>query len=70
MSPPQIIGDYRVTALLGKGGMGEVWRATDTRLVGEVAVKIIPENLARDAGRMTRFQRKAHVLAQYFADGH
>src|SRR5262252_7044233 len=63
MSPQQTIAHYRVTAKLGEGGMGEVWRATDTKLNREVAIKILPEAFAQDADRMVRFRREAQVLA-------
>jgi serine/threonine-protein kinase len=63
MSPQQTIAHYRITAKLGEGGMGEVWRATDTKLNREVAVKILPEAFAQDADRMARFTREAQVLA-------
>src|SRR5437867_3678020 len=59
----QSIAHYRITSKLGEGGMGEVWRATDTKLGREVAIKIIPEAFAQDAGRMARFTREAQVLA-------
>jgi len=57
------IGHYEVISLLGQGGMGEVYRARDTKLKREVAVKVLPEAFARDPERMTRFQREAEVLA-------
>ena len=59
----QSIAHYRITAKLGEGGMGEVWRATDTKLNREVALKVLPESFAQDPDRMARFQREAHVLA-------
>ena len=63
MSPQFTIADYRITAKLGEGGMGEVWRATDTKLNRDVAVKILPEAFANDGDRMARFEREARVLA-------
>src|SRR5713101_9091225 len=60
---PQTIAHYRITAKLGQGGMGEVWRATDTKLNRDVAIKILPEAFAQDADRMARFAREAQVLA-------
>src|SRR5438105_11661533 len=56
-------GAYRVVSLLGAGGMGEVYRAHDTRLKRDVAIKILPEEFSRDHDRVTRFQREAVVLA-------
>jgi serine/threonine-protein kinase len=63
MGPQQIIAHYRIAAKLGEGGMGEVWRATDTKLNRDVAIKILPETFANDPDRMTRFTREAQVLA-------
>src|SRR5437588_1604893 len=56
-------GSLEITALLGVGGMGEVYRARDTKLKREVAVKILPDEFSRDADRLSRFQREAEVLA-------
>jgi serine/threonine-protein kinase len=63
MSPQKTIAHYRITAKLGEGGMGAVYRATDTKLHREVAIKILPPAFAEDAGRMQRFEREAQVLA-------
>src|SRR5437868_6370250 len=63
MSLPTSIAHYRITAKLGEGGMGEVWRATDTKLGREVAIKVLPERFAADPDRMARFRREAQVLA-------
>src|SRR5262245_22226675 len=57
------LGSHEITALLGKGGMGEVYRARDLKLKREVAIKILPEEFARDADRISRFHREAEVLA-------
>src|SRR6516162_8517245 len=57
------LGSLEITALLGKGGMGEVYRARDLRLKREVALKILPEEFSGDADRVRRFQREAEVLA-------
>src|SRR5262249_15844692 len=57
------LGSHEITALLGKGAMGEVYRARDLKLKGEVAIKILPEEFSRDADRVSRFHREAEVLA-------
>ncbi len=57
------LGSHEITALLGKGGMGEVYRARDTKLKREVAIKILPDEFSRDPERLARFQREAEVLA-------
>ena len=57
------LGPYEIVALLGQGGMGEVYRARDGRLDRDVAIKILPEAFATDAERVSRFQREAKVLA-------
>lgn len=57
------LGHFEILSLLGKGGMGEVYRAKDTKLKRDVALKVLPEAFARDAERMGRFQREAEVLA-------
>jgi len=58
------IAHYRLTAKLGEGGMGEVWRAQDTKLAREVAVKLLPAAFTADAERLARFEREAQLLAQ------
>jgi serine/threonine-protein kinase len=57
------LGSHEITALLGKGGMGEVYRARDLKLKREVAIKILPEEFSQDTDRVIRFQREAEVLA-------
>ena len=57
------LGHYDVTALIGEGGMGQVYQATDTKLNRQVALKILPEAFAADPDRLARFQREAQVLA-------
>ena len=57
------IGSYTIIAKLGEGGMGQVWRATDTKLDRDVAIKVLPEAFAHDADRLARFTREAKTLA-------
>ncbi|HSB63418.1 MAG TPA: tetratricopeptide repeat protein [Thermoanaerobaculia bacterium] len=63
VAPGSHLGAYEILGPLGAGGMGEVWRARDTRLQREVALKIMPGAFAQDADRLARFTREAHVLA-------
>ena len=64
---PLSVGDklsqYRILAPLGAGGMGEVYRAHDTRLARDVAIKVLPRELANDPERLARFDREARILA-------
>src|SRR5713226_8907407 len=60
---PQTLGSFEVLSIVGRGGMGEVYRARDTKLKREVAIKILPEEFSRDPDRVARFQREAEVLA-------
>jgi len=57
------LGAYQIMSLVGTGGMGEVYRARDTKLQRDVAIKILPDTFALDAERIARFKREAHVLA-------
>jgi len=59
----QRVGSYEITALLGKGGMGEVYRARDTRLGRDVAIKILAREFTDHSDQLTRFEREARVLA-------
>ncbi len=59
----QSLGAYRIIDPLGVGGMGEVYRATDTKLGREVAIKVLPAEVKEDPERLARFQREAHLLA-------
>ena len=63
LSPGTQLGPYAVTSPIGKGGMGEVWKARDTRLGRDVALKVLPDAFARDGDRLARFEREARLLA-------
>ena len=63
MQPGTQLGSYEILSPLGKGGMGEVWLARDSKLGREVAIKTLPEEFARDAERLARFEREAKLLA-------
>ncbi len=63
LTPGTRLGPYEITAQIGVGGMGEVYRATDTTLNRQVAIKVLPASLASDAERIARFEREAKTLA-------
>src|SRR5690349_18799449 len=63
LSPGDRLGSYEILPPIGAGGMGEVYGARDTKLDREVAVKLLPDALARDPDRLARFEREAKVLA-------
>ena len=63
LAPGARLGPYEVLAAIGVGGMGEVYRARDSKLNRDVALKILPESFANDSERLARFQREAQVLA-------
>jgi serine/threonine protein kinase len=63
MQPGSRLGPYEIVSALGAGGMGEVYRARDTRLKREVAIKVLPEGFSQDPDRLARFQREAELLA-------
>ena len=63
MNPGTQLGSYEILSALGKGGMGEVWRARDQKLGREVAIKTLPEEFAQDEERLARFEREAKLLA-------
>ena len=63
LKPGTKLGPYEIMASIGAGGMGEVYRATDSKLRRDVAIKVLPENFAQDPERLARFEREAHLLA-------
>src|SRR5215471_1856838 len=63
MKPGTFVAHYRITSKLGEGGMGAVYRAIDTKLDREVAIKILPDDLAQNPNRLARFEREAKVMA-------
>src|SRR5258707_1883916 len=63
MSPDSTIAHYKITGKLGEGGMGAVYRATDTKLNREVAIKVLPDAMANDPAYLARFTCEAQVLA-------
>ena len=63
LPPGTRLGPYEIKSQLGAGGMGEVFRATDTKLGRDVAIKVLPESFAADADRVARFTREARTLA-------
>src|SRR5262245_12633924 len=63
ISPDTTLSHYQIISKLGAGGMGEVWRARDTRLDREVAIKVLPVSLTRDADRLRRFEQEARATS-------
>lgn len=62
LAPGTRLGVYEITAQIGEGGLGAVYRATDTSLSRQVAIKVLPDALAADPDRLTRFEREAKTL--------
>src|SRR5688500_20381420 len=63
LEPRSRLASYEIISLLGRGGMGEVYRARDLKLNRDVAIKVLPEHLSQDADRLGRLRREAQVLA-------
>ena len=63
LTPATRLGPYEIIAALGVGGMGEVYRARDTRLERDIAIKVLPENVASSPDRLARFEREARAVA-------
>ena len=62
-TPGTRLGPYEITSLIGAGGMGEVYKARDTRLGRDVAIKVLPASFAADRDRLRRFQQEAQAVA-------
>jgi len=62
LAPGDRLGSYEITAKLGEGGIGEVYRATDTKLKRQVAIKVLPAAFTEDKERLARFKREAQLL--------
>jgi serine/threonine protein kinase len=69
IAPGTRIGPYEVLSPLGEGGMGVVFRARDTKLQRDVALKLLPDHLASDADRLSRFQREAQLRVPFSPSG-
>jgi len=63
LKPGSVVGSFEILSPLGAGGMGEVWRARDSKLHREAAIKVLPDALASDPERLVRFKREAQTLA-------
>ena len=63
LAPGTRLGPYEIVAPIGAGGMGEVYRARDTRLDRDIAIKVLPDAFARDAGRLARIEQEARAIA-------
>jgi serine/threonine protein kinase len=69
IGPGTQLGPYEIVESIGAGGMGQVWRATDTRLGRDVAIKTLPGGLAQEPGRLARFEREAQGQGARFRPG-
>jgi eukaryotic-like serine/threonine-protein kinase len=67
LAPGTRLGPYEIAALIGKGGMGEVYRARDVKLQRDVAIKILPDSFAQDTDRLARFEREARTQRLYYS---